>query len=236
MEKQFVADAGFPHELLRSKAKGYKAIHIAEDVAMPCALEFKTGDNAILNIEAVPFSGNEPDAYTILCKEFGLVGENIKFSSDISVIFCDDGWMLVTLHKGGFILNLEDRLLFASIGITEAPACDEDRILWVNADMLKGYAKYWGDKGNFVYDFEFFFTVSGGTIRGCKSFRLQHIDENDIDMSLGAFAQYQSQQEAKARLSQSKKALAFMGSATGAVEFDEDDDDEEFDDYDDDDY
>lgn len=240
MERQFVADSVFPREFTRKHARGYKKIVLADDVNMPCALDFQSDiENGILNITKLDCTADEPDAYTILCKEFGLIGENIKFSSDISVIFCDDGWMLVTLHTGGLVLNLEDRLLFASLHITDAPVFDEDRILWVNADMLKEYSKYWGNKSSFVYDFEMYFSVSGGNVRGCRSFRVKHVDEADIDLSLGVYAQYCKQLEAKEQLASARKMLSFLNNGTSSLEFEDSEEEEdgyEDDEYDDDEY
>lgn len=243
MEKHFVADGGFPRVFERKTAKGYKKIILDETVNMPCSLSFESNvEDGILTVKGSACESNEPDAYTVLCKEFGLVGDNIKFSSDVSIIFLSDGWMLVTLYKGGFVLNLEDRLLFASLHITDAPYIEEDRILWVNADMLRGYAKYWGDKGSFVQDFEFAFEISGGAVKGCRSLKVRHIEESDIDMSLGTFAQWQQQTEAKERAKEAKKKLSFLGvgSASTGLEFESngedeyEDEDSDYDDYDED--
>lgn len=244
MERQFVVDAGFPHDLKRSRAKGYKSIVIDESATPPSSISFESDiDSSTLILKGSEISDETAEAeYTILCKEFGLFGYSAKFVSNISVIFCDNGWMFVTLHKGALAINLFDDVKVPVVGYTEVPRCDLQTINWVDAEVLLGYVSYLGDKGNFSQDFEFGFDISGSKINGMKSIKVKHIAEQDIDISLGVFAKEQEAQEMKAQVKRVKEIqnMVFSSGTIADLEFDEpaetgesveEDDDDEYDSY-----
>lgn len=241
MQKLFVADDVYEKEFTRKRAKGHKRLVIADDVSIvePVALHTEGTDLVLSHTEGVE---GDAEVYTMLCTEFGLVGGANGFKNKISVIFLDEGWMLVTLYHGALVMNLNDRLMMPTAGddFTNPKVITED-ICWVNADNLLEYGKYYDLKGQFMHDFEFFFVVGGDNINGMRQFSIIHLDDEDIDLSLGLFAQYQ-QKIILAREAREAKQLtqAILQTGTGyEYEFDSDDEeeeDEEDDDFDAEDY
>lgn len=194
MNKLFIADKDFAHEVARTRARGYKRVVIDDDVemAMPFKFETRGTDLAIVKADAVE---GEAECYTMLCREFGLVGGANKFRSKMSVIFCDNGWMLVTLYHGGLVMNLDGQLLMPTVGEdVVAPKVVKDNIMWCDADKLLGFSSYMGNKGNFMYDFEFALELGGDNVKGMGNFTYRHIEEETIDISLGHVAMYEQQQ------------------------------------------
>lgn len=235
MQKHFVADEGFPKELSRKRAAGYKKIIIDDSVVQPCAVDFVTeGDTLRIMGKPIEEDGEEP-FYIILTKEFGVVGEASKFSSKISIIYCDNGWMLVTLMDGALILNLMNQLLAPCVNTEELPPFSEDNIYWVTEETMLSYAKYWDDKSTYPYDFEFVFVVKGGVVRNMHTFNVSHIGDEDIDMSLGQFALQQQRLMMRQQAKEAKKISSMIGSSTSTMDWDDDDDNSGASDDDDDD-
>ena len=242
MSNVFIAcENDFPREISRSKAKGHTRLLIDKDVKSFGRYEMKTVGTDLV-ISAIE-SDEEPTSFTFLCKEFG-VDEGKRFDSDISVIFLDEGYMLVTLKKGAIAFMIEDEEgkinpLAPSINIDSAsiPKFKPDEILWVNIEKLMSFSRYFREfKPAFVFDFEFSFKV-GGSNAGTETFRFRSMSEEDIDISLGKYALYVDTKRKQQELKEASK-LVKMFNNTGAdssLDFDDDEDDDEGLEFDDDD-
>lgn len=227
MRKVFVSNDEFPRVIERSGASGHKKIVIADDVKPSDAIVMRT-DGDILRIEKDTSDSDEEPVYCILCKEFGLFGYNKKFISRISYILCDDGWMLVTLIKGAFTVNLNEKLLLPSVGVEDLPNLVEKEILWVDKEYLYRYCQYMKEQGYFPYDFEFVAEVSGGIVSGLSSFKFLHIGEEDVDLSLGKFAQFLQEQQNKEDARNARKLQQqFTQTNTADTQWDDDEEEEE---------
>lgn len=233
MERHFIVDGEFPRLIGRGRAFGYKELNL-ENIEFGQAIEFKT-DEAQLCLYGNKAEETESPAYTILCKEFGVFGGSKNFESKISVVHCDDGWMLVTLWKGALIIKLDGKLMMPSTGVDEVPNVIESEILWVNRDTILSFAKYLDDKSGFMYDFEFMYTIKGFISSGMKHLKLRHIDDEDVDISLGQFAAFLTKQAQKQQAKETKKLCkSFNFGSSQDLEFDDEDEDEYEDDEDDD--
>ena len=234
MQRVFIADGEFSKELGRSRANGYKAITIDENVAPlePCAFESDGTSLVVKPAEAT----EDKEIYTILCKEFGLVGVNQGYYAKVSVIFCDDGQMLVTLHDGCLIMRYNDSLVMPNVNTDKVPLVDESDICWINAEELLGYSKYLRTKGMFMYDFEFMFRIAGGKSGACNALKFLHIEEETIDISLGCYADYISREQSRLEAVKAKRLKdQLIGRASGGYSYDFDDDDDDMSSDDDDD-
>lgn len=236
MKKVFVSNDEFPREITRSQAFGHKKIVIADDVSPADAITMRT-EGTTLMIEKATEDSDEDPVYCILCKEFGLFGYENKFRTKLSYILCDDGWMLVTLINGAFVVNLNDRLLMPSVGVDKLPTLRESEVLWIDRDYLQRYSQYMKEQADFPYDFEFVVELAGGVVGGLSSFKFLHISAEDVDLSLGKYAQYLQDKENKERAKEAKQLQKQIMQNSSGMEFDEDDDeDDDYDsDYDDDD-
>lgn len=213
MNKLFIADKGFNREIARTRANGYKRIVISEDVEMAMPFQFQTDGTDLVAVPVEAAEG-EPECYTVLCQEFGLVGGHQGYKSQLSVIFCDNGWMLVTLYHGGLIMNLDGRMLMPTVGDDiVTPKVVRDHILWVDAEKLLAYSKYLNDKGYFMYDYEFMLELSGDNTRGMGSFNFRSIDGETIDISLGYIAQHEQNRIKRAQAYEAKKTMAALQSS-----------------------
>ena len=186
----FILEQDFCDLITRKKAKGYKSLEISNNLKPPCMVELKTKD-----LEIEPKLVIEPSSdivkkpiYMFLCKEFGLAGYTAKFENKISVIFCDNDLMLVTLHQGAMAVNTQDGLNLFTVNTNNVPSFERDSISWINADKLKSYISYYKIQSKFIYDFEFMFNISAGSVGNLNSISLKHLDKEDIDLSLGAYA------------------------------------------------
>lgn len=242
MKKVFVSDDEFPREITRNHAHGHKKIVIADDVNPADAITMRTEGTTLLIEKATEDSDEEP-VYCILCKDFGLFGFESKLSSKLSYILCDDGWMLITLIRGAFVVNLNNRLLMPSVGVDKLPTLRENEVFWVDKELLYRYSQYMKEKSHFPYDFEFFVELSGAIIGGLSSFKYFHSNAEDIDLSLGTFAQYLQNEENKKNAKEAKKLQKQIIQSSSNMEFDDEDDgddnsddvwddeDDEYDDY-----
>lgn len=196
MNKLFIADKDFSREISRKRAKGYSRVVVDSALEIASPFEFKT-DGTDLVAMPVEYEEGAEDCYTILCKEFGLIGfKNSGYMSKVSVIFCDNGQMLVTLKNGGIIVNLDDQLLMPMVGDSmKSGEVIRDNIFWVDAQQLLGYSKYMkGNRGHFMYDYEFSFEVGGDNNNGMSEFKLKTHEDEDIDISQGYIALWEQQQ------------------------------------------
>lgn len=234
MKKVFIADEGFEREFSRNRAKGHKRLVIEDGVTIAEPIEMKTvGTDLVISPKE---DSEDNECYTMLCKEFGLVGGVAGFRNKISVIFLDEGWMLVTLLHGALVMNLDGELRMPIVGEDfSVPKVVTEDILWVNAEHLLEYSKYLGVKGMFMYDFEFVLEVGGDYINKMTSFYFRELTEETIDISLGYVAMYEQQEQRKAEAKDAKKlANALLNTGTDSA-YDFDDEDEYEDDDDDDD-
>lgn len=236
MKKIFIANDGFPREFSRKLAKGHKRLIINDDVESGKPITMKTeGTNLVM--ETVEDT-EENEVYTILCKEFGLIGLTQGFKSKISVILLDDGWMLVTLLNGAIVTMIEDKPMMPIVGDdSEVPKrVVLDDAFWVNQEYLLSFSKNLDVKGQFMYDFEFVFTIGGDRINKMSNFYIKPEHDEDIDLSLGYFALYQQNQQSKADYRETKKVMRMVSNAVqnvGSYDFDDDDEDEDDEDEDD---
>ncbi len=239
----------------RSRAKGYKSLHINEDVGVLDNIEVVTGDDEEpgLTIQRTGVNEGLPDAYVIICKEFGLAGIDEGFTSKVSVVFLDKGYMMVTLYEGACVLYLDNELLMPSIGDVETPNVTEGSILWVNQDFLLSYTKYLEPvKKNLLHDFELMLQLKGGISNGMSSSSVKFISSEDKDISLGhalaferklnAVKDMKALHDAGIDFSSSgvpagkEAAVTNEGVSSGGLVFDGDDEDDEEDAFEDDDY
>lgn len=224
METQYIALKDVPNIITRAKAKGYKSISLDDSVQMTSALTVTSKADKLLISGS---EGHDEEAqYMFVCKEFGLIAYN-SITAKVHVTFCDNGLMLVTLLDGALILRIEDEngeqsLIAPSVNLVNGlPSTSEEDVYWVNADKLMSFAKYWGDKASFIYDFEFAFELRGDRVGGVSNFKLIHLTDEDIDMSAGAFAMYLKKQEDKEQAKRSREIMSQLTQSQGHLEFDE---------------
>ena len=180
-------------DITRSRANGYKQLVIDNKVEVPCMVEVVSEDldtdSPKLVVKPLHTTDKEPDKYVFLCKSFGMVGFSASFENKVSVIFCDNDYMLVTLHKGMLVLQEDtDTLKVFVVGVKNVPMLEKDNILWKNSKSLMSYIRYMGMKAGFPFDFEFMFELEGGVSASMENFSIRHKEQEDKDISMGAFA------------------------------------------------
>lgn len=239
MKQMFVVDGDFKKEITRSRAKGYKNLVIADDVEHASYIDLET-DGSNLVMKAVEDDETDKvEVYTMLVKEFGLFGLSSGIKANISVIFLDDGYMLVTLYKGAIVTYLNGEVCIPNVEQDKFPNFAMDDIYWVNQEHLLSYGKYLEEKGEFLYDFEFHYLLGGEIKNGLSNFSFKHLGNEDIDISLGYFSAYLQKLEKKEDARATKKLANFIKQGASIEDdFDDDDDfeDDDFDDEDDDDF
>lgn len=233
MKQMFVVDGEFERKVSRARAKGYKSLVIADDVEHASYIDIETDGTDLVMKAVEDDESDNAEVYVMLVKEFGLFGLSSGLKSKLSVIFLDNGYMLVTLYKGAIITYLNGEICIPNVEQDTFPNFAMDDIYWVNQEALLSYSKFMGEKGNFMYDFEFHYTLGGDIKNGLSNFSFHHDKEEDIDISLGLFSAYLDKLEKKEDARNTKK-LANLVKA-GVSSFSDDDFDDDFDDDDDDD-
>lgn len=230
MKLVFVASEGFPRTLTRKKALGHKTFEIAADVNPMDAVELVTvGDKLVCQMDANASEDDEEERYLILTKSFGLLGINDKLSSKMSIILLDDDWALVTLHTGGIVVTLDGNNMMPTVGEFECRGTTEN-IMWLDSHFLLEYGKYLRNKGNFMYDFEFVLSLSGGIYGDGGSMKVVFIREEDVDLSQGYFAQWEQRQKMREQARAAKSLFSMIEDKHRQALSYEDDDDEDYDD------
>lgn len=243
--KTFVGKGNEKLVFERSKSHGYKKLEISEDVKMASPITYESDGETLKVVvdKSINTKVDEPQ-FTFICREFGLHGFSKGVSADISVIFLDDGNMLVTLYDGSLILNYEDDLIQPIVGEHDELPVIAGNILWINADYLLAHKEFFGSNLHQVYtqDFEYFFTVKGQEVNNMSSFTMRPFRSMYIDLSCGYIAMLEEQQRVKDEAREVKKMTKAMISnitESSGLDFDDDEDydedyedDEDYDEYD----
>lgn len=224
METQYIALQGVPSVIERSRARGYKSIVLDDSVKMASALTITSDEDKIF---VKGEEGHDEEAqYMFVCKEFGLIAYK-EITAKVRISFCDNGFMIVTLLDGALILRVEDEdgkqsLIAPNVNLKGSlPTTSEEDVYWVNADKLMAYSKYWGDKGSFMYDFEFVLELRGDRNQGMSNFKVGHISDEDIDISAGTYAMFIKRQEDKEQAKRSREIMSQLAQSQAPLEFDE---------------
>lgn len=231
MRHIFVCNTNSPREITRKRAVGYTSIKLDEGIGKITPFEVKTEGQTLCFVPTEYADDDTEEEYTILCKEFGLVGYD-KCKAKVSIILCDDGYMLVTLHSGGLIVTLDDKLMLPTVGEFQYKSNISDgEIMWIDESyfLSSGNEKWFGvDEGKFIFDIEYMLIVSGGRSAGYNAgSRVRRIRAEDVDMSLGYIAKYEEDKKAKEEArhaDEMRKAFQPQNQQTG-WEFDDDEDD-----------
>lgn len=236
MQTTFLVNGDFDREITRKRAKGHKSLSIAEDVNCMDAFTMRT-EGTSLRIEKDENPSGE-EVYTVLCEEFGIVGGETGLKSRISIIHLDNGLMLLTLLKGALVIYLENELTILNVGDIPAMNITQQSILWVNQKTFLDYGRYMGEKGNFLFDYEFAFEIQGTNKTGNCDLHVQLLKQEDVDISLGYIAQWEQQRKNHAdymRTSSLMQAIS-QSSKLADDDYEFDDDEEDYYDDEDDDY
>lgn len=227
MDRMFVAGAGFPRSFTRVQAKGYKTLEIASDVTYTSYVDlFTEGDSLVLRTVDRKEADGSDEAYMLLCREFGLAGYRGKdrFRSQVSVLFLDNGWMLVTLWKGAVVVSLDGKLVIPNTGVATYPDVPGEDIYWLNGDKLMDYASYIKNVGSFLYDLELSLVLGGDNAEGMESFSFSHQADEDIDLSRGYIARYLQEHELKQEANAANSVLDLLA---GGSDYDYGDDEDD---------
>lgn len=220
----------------RTQGHGYNELKLDADLKIPSIARFATEDRTLTVYGDGEQDGTE--SYTFMCKEFGLYGyrDRSDIYAKVSVILCDDGWMLVTLLDGTLLLDLDDQLVQPTTGERSAyPSVRPANIYWVNQDTLLGHKAYFGSKFACVntQDYEYVFELHGGVYDGLSSFSMRAVQEEYVDLSQGYTAQceYEEQQKQAARRARKLVTATVNTGGSSVVELDFDEDDADDDSY-----
>lgn len=200
MQTLLIADKGCVRELNRSKSHGLKKIVLGDGVEGHEAVNFRS-DGSSLFLERTDYNEGEEENYMILCKEFGLISAGEDGRAKVSVMFCDEDYMLVTLYSGAIVVNVNGSPIMPMLGIDEnnVPNVVLDNVYWVSASHLMSYSRYMGMKGSCIYDLEFMFSLAGEAFPS-PTFKFKHLGEEDIDISGGYIAQLEQKQALKEQM------------------------------------
>lgn len=222
--------------LTRSLSHGYKKAVISSELELGSEVcIFTDGNSLLFNKEDGKFEFLK-DKLMFVCKEFGVTKES---NAKVSIIFCDNGEMIVTLHSGSVITMFDGKMVQPIVGDIEVSPVTPREVLWVNQDTFLGMKNYFGNEYNNRYwqDFEYFFTISGGIDKaGCSFSNIKKHPDEYVDLSLGYVATMQERDAERERQEADKKlAEIFTYNADNQnIEFEETDyDDDDYDDEDD---
>lgn len=171
-----VADSNIPSLVQRSNAYGYGSIHFLTNKAGYVNVR---GEGTSIIVEPAEPSGDNPQGYLLFCKEFGTVS---GYEADFRVLFCDEGYMLVTLKSGVLALSTDDGIMLISSEPVEA----SNNITWYSINTFLGYMPRFGTKGMFSHDIEWSFSSNGKNLVSNQAL--------DRDISLGYLALYEQKQ------------------------------------------
>ena len=166
----------------RKKSRGYKKLEVLTDANKAVVKSNKD----VLEIHEEEQESKEL-TYLILCNDFGILGRE-KGISKIKVIFLDNGYMLVTLLDG-VLIGMKDGLEMYTTKET-VPQIQEyyngrTNIFWVDTNLLQAVVV----KENLLYDKEYVFEIQGEVDEdGKEYFDIEHLADEDVDLSLGAIA------------------------------------------------
>lgn len=178
---------------------------------------------------------SEINSYLFIVKEFALVPNVL---SKVSIILLDDGYMAVKLKEGGILVRSyiekeEGTIVLPYLGIDEPSVCAEDCV-WLNADDIKTYPKYYGDVvKTFMNDIELSFVMTGSMQDTTRNLKVSRVKDEEIDLSLGAIVNYltlKKEKEEKKVNDALQKQFSFENESDG-LEFDDDEEDEEEDEF-----
>lgn len=216
----------------RSKCHGYKHLKFADEVETGSVITMETDEDNLF-VKATDEQPVQGTQYTFLTKEFGVYGKDIK--AKISVIFCDDDLMLVTLKEGTILINYEDQILQPSVDAVTYPPVYTDEIVWINAETLLSYRSYVKDELMKVHwqDFEYTYTVAGGIKGGLSATTIKHHEDEAVDLSLGYIEELRKVLEKREEAKAARNIMNMFGekSNTG-YDFDYEDDEYDYEDED----
>lgn len=185
--------------LKRSFSHGYKELVVKKELEIGSVIDFVTeGSKLVMQKTEGTFEYGK-DKITFLCKSFGLANND---PAKISVIFCDDGDMLITLHEGTLYIKHEDSILQPVVGSGSYGSVNASDILWIDEDRLLSGKSYFGDKLQCMnwQDFEYIFEVRGGKDKaGCEYFSVKLFRDEFIDLSLGYTATVREEMQRRER-------------------------------------
>ena len=172
----------------RSRAKGHTAMRIEEDIESGNPVEIVTEGKELV-IRKVEDDGGDKE-YCFLCNEFGLGGKEGTLTSTVSIIYLDGNMMLVTLHKGGVLFNINGKVMMPTVGVKEVPKIDANEVHWIDSVHLLQLQKLNKDrtKADLYQDYEFYMEVSGNNIGNMHLFNYKPLGDLDVDLSLGQIA------------------------------------------------
>lgn len=230
--KAFFGVGGTEAIYTRKASHGYKTIKVDAGLGMGNLISMETeGDDCLV---LKPMDGKvdlSKDSVTFMCKSFGVSGD---IPCEISVIFCDDGNMLVTLHEGMLHVMFENKVISPVAGNVGDYNSNTvvDGIYWIDADTLLSSKQYFGSElqGRYTQDFEYAFLISGGIKSGLTHWSCRCLKDKYIDLSLGFIAEAEDKIIRKKRQNDIDRMNALWSapiSGTSGMVFDTPDDEEE---------
>lgn len=239
MKNTYFGKGGERLELTRSLSHGYRKAVIDESLTIGSVIETVTDENTLVYRKTDGEFELGKDKLTFVCKTFGVTKDT---PAKVSIVFCDNKDMIVTLHEGAIICMVNDKMVQPSVGNIQTTSPVASEVLWLDQDTFLSMKNYFGDEYHNKYwqDFEYFFTVQGGIDKvGCESFKLKKHNDEYVDLSLGYVATMKEQDEIHKQKREAEKiANMFQYTPNSNMEFEEieeDYDDEEYyDDYEDD--
>ena len=168
-----VADSDIPSIIKRSNAYGYGSIHFIKRASGYVNVR---GEGTSIIVEPAEPSEDSSQGYLLFCKEFGTVS---GYAADFRVLFCDEGYMLITLISGVLALSTDEGIMLISSEPVEAP----NNITWYSINTFLGYMPRFGTKGMFSHDIEWSFSSNGKNLVSNQAL--------DRDISLGYLALYE---------------------------------------------
>lgn len=231
MRKGYFGKGGEEIILERHASHGYKKIKVSKDLGIGNLINFRTEGDCLVLDKMDGSIDISKDAITFICKSFGVSGD---IKSKISVIFCDDGNMVVTLYEGMLCIEHEGKVITPVAGDVDVTSFNMGGVYWVTEDTLLSLKQYFGTElqGRYTQDFEYVFTVCGGIKGGCTNWSNKCHKDEYKDLSLGFIAEAEEKIIRKKRQNEVEtmnKLWSNIVDGDIGMQFDEDyDDDEEY--------